>query len=427
MASSVRIDGSLPDPGDASTRGLIFSGDWGVDYEFAGAPLIRANQPHLLGAFGFPWPFDSDLEGALRGRAGFSQFLYLFKDGQYLRLIASTLQPDGPDIDTATSDTASSWGLPPDWTSFDAVLPGRGSKINFCYFYHDSQYVRFDWGANAASAPKSIGTEWHMLPPFDAHLDGVIAGQSDLTTRGFLFTRTRQIVNDDGAVVPLGTPGSKAVQTPGFARYDFTAGSNLGSVTAPLEVPARWPGLIPLLDAGPAIDMALSWCDVALAALASAATPALTAALSHHFMTGTPSTAELAQITNRMTKVRNRVASLPDRFQWTRNASFVAQTVPNTLTEIGDMFSTLHGPNGRAAVLIHEAVHFIFVVGDLVIDVPEFSGATINGQTFGIVGGRAYSAMSTTEAIANPSSYAAFAQEIFFGADTRFGNARRHE
>jgi hypothetical protein len=67
------------------------------------------------------------------------------------------------------------------------------------------------------------------------------------------------------------------------------------------------------------------------------------------------------------------------------------------------------------------------VAGDLVIDVPEFSGATINGQTFGIVGGRAYSAMSTTEAIANPSSYAAFAQEIFFGADTRFGNARRHE
>src|SRR5829696_6269131 len=135
MASSVRSDGSLPDPGDASTRGLIFSGGWGVDYEFAGAPLFRANQPHLLGAFGFPWPFDSDLEGALRGRAGFSQFLYLFKDGQYLRLLASTLQPDGPDIDTATSDTASSWGLPPDWTSFDAVLPGRGSKINFCYFY----------------------------------------------------------------------------------------------------------------------------------------------------------------------------------------------------------------------------------------------------------------------------------------------------
>jgi hypothetical protein len=105
-----------------------------------------------------------------------------------------------------------------------------------------------------------------MFPPFDANLDGVIAGQSDLTTRGFLFTRTQQIVNVDGAVVPLGTPGSKAVQTPGFARYDFTAGSNLGSVTAPLEVPARWPGLIPLLDAGPAIDTALRWCDAALTA-----------------------------------------------------------------------------------------------------------------------------------------------------------------
>jgi len=42
-------------------------------------------------------------------------------------------------------------------------------------------------------------------------------------------------------------------------------------------------------------------------------------------------------------------------------------------------------------------------------------------------GGMAYSAMTPTQAIANPSSYAAFGQEIFFGADTRFGDARRHE
>jgi hypothetical protein len=128
MASSVRIDGSLPDPGDASTRGLLFSGGWGIDYEFAGAPSFRANQPHRLGAFGFPAPFDSDLEGALRGRAGFTPFLYIFKGGRYLRLVASTLQPDGPD---AEANTASAWGLPLAWTRCDAVLPGRGSKINF--------------------------------------------------------------------------------------------------------------------------------------------------------------------------------------------------------------------------------------------------------------------------------------------------------
>jgi hypothetical protein len=36
--------------------------------------------------------------------------------------------------------------------------------------------------------------------------------------------------------------------------------------------------------------------------------------------------------------------------------------------------------------------------------------------------------MTPTQAIANPSSYAAFAQEIaFLGIDQRFGVARRHE
>ena len=103
----------------------------------------------------------------------------------------------------------------------------------------------------------------------------------------------------------------------------------------------------------------------------------------------------------------------------------MAQTTPNILTEIGDNFSILHGPNGRAAVMIHEAVHFIFVPGDIVIDVPEFSGATVGGVTFGVSGGMAYDAMAVDQAIANPSSYAAFAQEIFFGSDERFGNARR--
>lgn len=61
MASSARIDGSLPDPGDASTRGLVFSGGWGVDYEFAGIPLARANQPQsrilrVLRAGDLFWP-----------------------------------------------------------------------------------------------------------------------------------------------------------------------------------------------------------------------------------------------------------------------------------------------------------------------------------------------------------------------------------
>jgi Hemopexin len=432
MASSARIDGSLPDPGDNSTKGLIFSRGWGVEYEFAGDPPARTNQPKRLRAIGFPAPFDSDLEGALRGRGGFSAFLYLFKNGRYLRLVASTLTPDGPEAATAPA-----WGLPADWSSLDAVLPGRGTKINFCYFFRGSQYVRFDWAANAVSPgyPKSIAAEWHMASPFDANIDGVIVGQSGLTTRGFLFKTLPQTVNSSGALTAPGSPGSKAVRTPGFGRYDFTAGSNLGAVADPLEVLSRWGGLIPLLDAGPAIDTAIDWCRKALRALSTPATPVLVNALAHHFRTASPSAAQLAEINNRMGAVRDRLDRLPDRFQWTRGLVGPAQTRRDVLTEIGDAFSRTPGPNGRAAILIHEAVHFVFT-GSPLVDVPEWSGETVNGQPVGVappipgvaISGIPYGSLTPAQAIANPSSYAAFAQEIAFnGSDTRFGAARPHE
>ena len=196
------------------------------------------------------------------------------------------------------------------------------------------------------------------------------------------------------------------------------------SVTDPVQVLNAWRGLFPLLDAGLAIDIALRWCDAALNGLTSGTAGT---ALGHHFMNSSPSTAQLTAIFNQMVAIRNRINNLPDRFQWTPGLAVSAQTIPNTITEIGDRFSLRLGPNGRAATLIHEAVHFTFVPGSLVVDVPEWSGATIAGVTFGIAGGQAYSSLTTDQAIANPSSYAAFAQEVALHADTRFGDARRQE
>ena len=66
-----------------------------------------------------------------------------------------------------------------------------------------------------------------------------------------------------------GTPGSRVVAAPAYIRYDFNAESTEGSVTNPIDVVTNWPGLMPLLDTGPAIDLALTWCDRALGALAA--------------------------------------------------------------------------------------------------------------------------------------------------------------
>jgi hypothetical protein len=100
-------------------------------------------------------------------------------------------------------------------------------------------------------------------------------------------------------------------------------------------------------------------------------------------------------------------------------------------TEIGDPFSTIHGPNGRAAVMIHEAAHFVIAANS--VDVPEWSGETVDGVPFGLARNPdgtlapAYHTITPAQAEENPSSYAAFAQEIAFGSDTRFGQARLHQ
>ena len=425
MASSMRIDGSLPAGGAGPTTALIFSRGFVVEYDWVADRAFGSNQPRRLNAAGFPPPFDSDLEGMLRGREAFSQFVYVFKGGQYLRLQAATMTPDGP-----PAATAPAWSLPAHWTSFDAVFPGSGIKIGFCYFFRGDEYCRFDWATNTLSPgyPKKIMTEWHTTPPFDRDIDGVIVGQGSFSTKAYLFKTIIATVDAAGHTVPAGTPGSKNVAVPAYMRYDFDAENTEGSVVDPADVVRLWPGLMPLLDAGPAIDLALHWCNPALGALAAPGSPATATALGHHFMTATPTPAQLAIIAARLALVRDRVGLIPDRFQWTPGLSFAAQTTPQTLLEIGDDFSIFHGPNGRAAVLIHESVHFTHAGGPAV-DVPEWSGETVNGTTFGVdsISGTVYHTITTDQATTNPGSYASFAQEIGVPGDTRFGAARPHE
>jgi hypothetical protein len=425
MASTARIDGSLPAGSAGSTTALIFSRGFAVEYDWVADRALASGQPRRLNALSFPAPFDADLEGVLRGRGAFSDFLYLFKGGQYLRLREATMTPDGP-----PAATAPAWGLPAHWTSFDAVFPGGGIKIGFSYFFRGDEYCRFDWSTDRLSPgyPKKIASEWHTTPPFDRDFDGVIVGQGSFSTKAYLFKTITASVDQDGNPVAPGTPGSRAVAVPAYIRYDFDAENTQGSVTNPVDVVANWPGLMPLLDTGPAMEVALVWCDRALVALAAPMVPATSAALSHHFMTPTPAPAQLATIAARLAAVRGRVALIPDRFQWTPGIGFAAQTTPQTLIEIGDQFSTFHGPNGRAAVLIHESVHFTHTGGPAV-DVPEWSGETVNGVPFGVdsISGTVYHTITTDQATTNPGSYASFAQEIGVPGDTRFGAARPHE
>ncbi len=424
MTTGAQIDGSLPDLGDTSTVGLVFAGGWAVQFDWVANRATAGGQPQRLSALPFPPGFDQTIEGALRGRQAFSPYVYVFSDGQYVRLNQAGLGVDSP-----AADTQSNWGLPPGWTSYSAVLPGRSTKIGFCYFINGPQYVRFDWTANQVSPgyPRFISAEWHTNPPFEDQFDGVIAGQGAFASKGYVFTTLEYFVDRDGSPVAEGSAGAFTVAAPGYLRYDFDAATAQGTVTDPFDVVTQWPGLFPLLDAGPAVDTALTWVGAAQAALTTPNAPAVQTALGHHFGTATPSPDQLQTITNNFAAVNNRLLAIPDRFQWSPGLSFPAQTRAQQLTEVGDQFSHNFGPNGRAAVMIHEAVHFIFPDAASVLDIPEWSGATINGVTHEVAGGIAYANLTTGQALTNPSSYAAFAQEVFFGDDTRYGDARRQE
>ena len=75
MASRARIVGSLPVASDASTTSLVFSRGFAVEYDWVADRASPSGQPRRLNALSFPPPFDSDLEGVLRGRgAGRSRY-----------------------------------------------------------------------------------------------------------------------------------------------------------------------------------------------------------------------------------------------------------------------------------------------------------------------------------------------------------------
>ncbi|MFI0366927.1 hypothetical protein ACH35V_03555 [Actinomadura sp. 1N219] len=422
MSSTARIDGALRMPSLGPDVTAVFSGGWTAPYDWVAGRVVTEGAPVRIP---FPAPFDRDLTGALPGQGSFAAFHYVFKDDKYLRLNASDSLPDG----SPPADTASNFALPPGWTWVDAVFAGGGAKSKFAYFFQVDEYSRFDWTTSARSPnyPKQFASNWNATGPFTAGIDGEIPGLGSFGTKAYLFRTARTVVDEEGRPIAAGL--GRTVSAPIYARYDYNTGAFEFTVTNPFDAVTQWRGLLPLLDAGTATDVALDWVARTLAALDGPLTPALETAFGNHF--AMTETIEVALVKARFEEVQERLNAIPDRFQWTPGMRVAARASRGTLTEVGDLFSTLHGPNGRAAVLIHEAVHFTFGAD---IDVPEWSGATIGDNTFDIATDPdtgaslgAYADLTPTAALTNPSSYAAFAQEVALGSDTRFGAGRPQE
>ncbi|MEU7428265.1 hypothetical protein [Streptomyces sp. NPDC040750] len=197
-------------------------------------------------------------------------------------------------------------------------------------------------------------------------------------------------------------PGLHALRLAGQRRVGRLPEADRPELAHPADVVGQWDGLFALLDAGPAIELALDWIGRAEgAAAATPLDPATLTAFAHHFMTGSPDTTVVNTVSSRLRQTRERLSALPDQFKWTAALGFAATTRPGSLTEIGNGFSTFHGPNGRAAALIHEAIHFRF-------DVPEWSGEVVAGvqQSPAVINGVTmprYSTIPTADALVTGS------------------------
>jgi hypothetical protein len=106
-------------------------------------------------------------------------------------------------------------------------------------------------------------------------------------------------------------------------------------------------------------------------------------------------------------------------------AKFRAYTSHNTGMFITSAFPRGTGPLFRAAILVHESIHFVDAAADCMHDSPEWytSGrprlTCDDARTQQV---EYYDRLSADVALHNPSSYSAFSQHIFYNADERFGD-----
>jgi hypothetical protein len=399
--------------------------DWGVPATFTPPPTADTT-PELPG-----------IDAAIKGRERFKDFGYLFKGTNYVRARFGPPRLDGTGV-------LSAWHLPGAAlaSGIDGAFSGRLSRDGKAYFFKGNQYDRYDWKTdtgdkldpNGLAYPRPISNMVGMPADFASGVSAAVDGDGRFVQFGYLFRADHYL---------------RFQWVPGGSGQPHVDGTST-------RIHKTWPGLVELLLAGKAKAKALVWIRAAQAALAAAAaggfTPLVNAALSTHFHIAPglslaakqPLIAQIQATYAAVTTTLGKSATV-FRFRTDTEATTLDNTQPfPAYTFLGrNVNFTEHFAErrrmARAAIVLHEAVHFTdatsgtrTATGALAIDIPEWyvTDAQANALGLPVQPNRAdlavrYDAMNTTQAVHNPSAYAAFAQHIAIGADTRFGDANQ--
>lgn len=148
------------------------------------------------------------IHAAINGQGQYSLRCYFFKESQYVRY----------DWNTETTDSGypqplSAWNFPPYFTKgIDAALNGSGAYTGKAYFFKGSQYVRYDWMNDAPDPgyPQSLST-WGFDGAFATGIDCALEGHGPYSGKAYFFKGSQYIRYDwvadkldDGYPQPLG-------------------------------------------------------------------------------------------------------------------------------------------------------------------------------------------------------------------------------
>lgn len=391
--------------------------------------------PSGMTVSGFASSFDAGLSGDAGGSPAFDNKMYLFKEANYTRYDYFDAPVRHPDSVGAVS----AWNLK---QGFDrdlrGALNGKKSRLGFAYFFKGQSYVRYRWSDNTVDRdyPKPISSLLNMPQLFWSGIDAALDGDGDFADFGYLF-------RDDQ-----------------YCRFNWT---DVRVDNGPHRIWENWPGVLELLLAAEAKVVALEWVKEARDQLAHYITALNTgvpspfntarmeAALHTHFhvppsMNSEKRLAYMAKIADVLSKIIFTLERLHEVVVFhddgevkDHNADYVgADGAPNfrAYTPYNDhiyltsrFLSMSDTQFNAAAVLIHEAVHFIDIDATKQNDSPEWylsgrprlKAKIMQGGVESEVEVEYYDRLTADAALHNPSSYNAFSQHVHFGIDRRIG------
>ena len=431
------VDAALSNK-DGSHKATFFLGDQFVVYNYNTERANDGVQP--ISRLGFPSSFapagvGASLDAALRGRMQFTDTGYYFRGTRFARLAfpASAADP--------YLGALSAWALPrPFDTGVEAAFKGHApTRDGKAYFFKGGRYVRYDWAQDRPDPdyPKAITNMMGVPEPFTGGIDAAVDGEGRFKSFGYMFREDR------------------------YLRFNWNpagGGADPRADQRPASIQDNWLGLAELLSAGQAKAQALAWTTAARSQLTayltflSAGTPfpfdlgVFNTALATHFhvrpgASSSAKTAAVRQIRASFTRVADTLQQSDTRLRFRTADEAVNQDhnppsepVPDAYTVFGGTISVTagfinRGPMNRAASILHESVHvFDELSGSRETHIPEWYVTDAAADVLGLphqpdiaACATRYDLMTKRNALHNASSYAAFAQHVAIGRDTRFG------